>query len=113
MPGDSSLEEVLLLIKSGQKIAAIKRLREIEGSDLRAAKDRVEQLTRQLRDSGELTEPQSRGVGYGVLFLAVLLLAAGIYFAILKRDRGQEEENSQALHHLQFVRQVCQIESYS
>ena len=95
MPEDNGLEEVLLLIRSGQKIAAIKRLREIDGSDLKAAKERVEQLTQQLRDSGELTESQSRGAGYGVL-LAILLLAAAIFFAIMRVDRGREEESSQS-----------------
>jgi hypothetical protein len=69
-------EQIVALIKSGQKIAAIKLLREEDGLSLVDAKAQVEAATEALKSAGELPADfgARRGCGAALLLLGVLSL---------------------------------------
>lgn len=70
--------EIQDLIYDGQKITAIKMVRQQTGSGLKEAKDQVDALEAQMRSSfpGALPEPKSGGCGTAVLAMVVMLTVA-------------------------------------
>lgn len=70
--------EVVEAIRAGQKVTAIKLLREKEGMGLKEAKDRVDLYCQQHKE--ELPQGDSN---FGLLLVVVLVLAAIGFFLFL------------------------------
>lgn len=80
-PDDPVQEEILSLVRSGQKIQAIKRLREQTGLGLKESKEQVEALERTLAASDpnfqqQLAQRKSGCAGVIVFGLMAALLGA-------------------------------------
>ncbi|MEO0574270.1 MAG: ribosomal protein L7/L12 [Pseudomonadota bacterium] len=58
-------EKVLMHIRAGRKIAAIKTLREEQGFGLKMAKDMVDHLSRSLREANVVEEERPLAMGEG------------------------------------------------
>jgi len=75
-------DEVLAAVDSGQKIEAIKRLREEAGLGLREAKHEIDALARERRGDPAVTANMPEEGGAGGVVKLVLLIAAvlAVYF---------------------------------
>ncbi|TWT39280.1 ribosomal protein L7/L12 [Blastopirellula retiformator] len=73
---DGQLDEIKRLLKEGQKIAAIKMLREETGRGLKESKELVEQIEAKMVADGELDKPTGVGCS-GMILLGAATIGAG------------------------------------
>ncbi|MFI4876959.1 MAG: ribosomal protein L7/L12 [Blastopirellula sp. JB062] len=77
----SQLDEIKSLLKEGQKIAAIRLLREGTGRGLKESKEMIEQIEAQMVADGELEKTSATGCSGMILLGATTLGGAAWLFS--------------------------------